>query len=670
MVGSLPRSEVVAAVDTVVTNPAVLRSLAQALEADVDALHHAAPPVVTRLVVELVNRGATTLVAPRCVGCGRGGQPLIRTERGGLCKRCAQRRLVADCGCCGVAKPVVGRTDDGKPICEPCRRRLRGHRRCGRCATIASIAVRARDGQPDVCVNCYQLPEADCSVCHRRRPCVFAATGTPICKTCAPRHATPCARCAAVRPPTVRWPEGPVCDPCYTAALRHRGVCAGCGQQRRLVTPPGPAATTCADCAGLPVTHTCQDCGIEDKLYEKDRCAHCSLRRRTRTLLSDHNGQIPARFAGVFDAITTSRNPCTALNWLRKGAGAVLLADLAAGRLTASHEALDAHPRHRAADYLRHILSAHGVLPPRDEALARTERWLTILLAAIDRPEHRTLVHAYATWRVMRQLRRTTQTNPQPRTATAHARNRITASASLLAWLHTRDRCLTTCRQADIEDWLATGPAAYHARDFLTWAAQHHHSSRLDLPLPPRATTPATDPDQPWPLVTRLLHDDNLEITDRVAGCLMLLYGQQQSRIATMTTDQISIHDDTVHIRFGRHPVPVPEPLGALLLTLTRHGRPYLGVGSPPTSRWLFPGGLPGQPITPARLAERLRALGMPTQTGRRAALLDLAAKLPTAVLADLLNLHPTTAVHWTRQATTDWAHYAAEIALTHDHQP
>jgi hypothetical protein len=53
----------------------------------------------------------------------------------------------------------------------------------------------------------------------------------------------------------------------------------------------------------------------------------------------------------------------------------------------------------------------------------------------------------------------------------------------------------------------------------------------------------------------------------------------------------------------------------------------------------------------------------------RRAALTDLAALLPAAVLADLLSLSPQTAVHWARQAGADWSGYAAEIARTSNHQ-
>jgi hypothetical protein len=45
----------------------------------------------------------------------------------------------------------------------------------------------------------------------------------------------------------------------------------------------------------------------------------------------------------VFEAIITAWQPRSALNWLHNGAGAGLLADVAAGRLAATHQALDAH---------------------------------------------------------------------------------------------------------------------------------------------------------------------------------------------------------------------------------------------------------------------------------------------------------------------------------------
>jgi hypothetical protein len=663
---SLPRPVIAAAVDAVAPAGQALRHLAAALADDPGALSRGAPPVAGRLTAELIARGSATLTVPACTGCGRTGWPLFRGEDGGMCQRCRNWQLAAACTGCGKVKPVAVRTDAGHPACEVCRRRSgRASRRCGVCGKTAPVAVRARGGEPDICVNCYRMPEAVCGGCGRLRECRFAGTGRPVCASCSPRATARCARCGQLRPPQARWPEGPVCDPCYTAALRRRGTCAACGQQRRLAAPPGPAADTCADCAGLPVICACADCGIEDKLYERGRCDRCSLRRRTAALLAGPGGDVPAALLPVLEAISAARTPKSGLNWLRRGAGAAILADLAAGRLAATHEALDAHPRPRAAGFLRHMLTAAGVLPARDEELARTEQWLGPVLGAIEAAPDRRLVQAYATWQVIRRLRVTAGRGARPRTYTAHARNNIRAAAGFLAWLRTRQATLASCQQPDVDDWLATGPSACLVRDFLTWAAGRGHCPGFAVPGPARASGTGASQDERWALAARLLHDDTLDLTDRAAGCLLLLYGQQLSRIAAMTASQVTSHDGTVFVRFGHDDVPVPAPLGVILTELIRAGRTRTGTGSPATTPWLFPGGLPGCPITASRLGGRLRHLGIYAMACRRAALTDLAAQLPAAVLADLLHLAPGTAVHWMRQAGGDWNRYAAQIART-----
>jgi hypothetical protein len=669
---SLPAGEAAAAVDAVATTPAVLRELAAALTADPDMLRHAAPPAAWRLAAELIARGSKALVLPGCARCGRTGKPLYRTPGGGMCKPCAARHITGECAHCGEVKPLGSRDAGGRRICERCRRHDRGHRQCGRCGKVASIAVRAAGGAPDICVNCYQMPSAVCRVCGRYRECNFAAIGHPVCPSCSPRATAICARCGQDRPPQARWPEGPVCDPCYTAALRRRVPCASCGQLRRPVFPPGPGADTCATCSGQPVTCACTGCGVEDKLFERGRCARCSLRRRAGQLLSGGTGQVPATMTAVLEAICSARNPHTALNWLRSGAGAGILADLAAGRLAATHDALDEHPRPRAAGFLRQMLTAGGVLPPRDEELARTEQWLATLLGSITIPEHRRTVHAFATWHVMRRLRRASASRRGPRTYTAYTRNTIKAAAQFLGWLAERGTTLAGCSQADADDWLATGPAAAHVRDFLTWAADRGHCPTLDLPGTQRRDGTAITDARRWELAARLLHDDGIDVTDRVAGCLVLLYGQPMTRVAALTISQITGHDDSedITIRLGQHDVPVPEPLGKLLLALAADGKSHTGTGSPADRQWLFPGLLPGRPITPARLAQRLGTTGIPVMAGRRAALISLAAQMPAAVLADLLGLQPTTTVRWMHQAGADWNRYAAELARERTHEP
>jgi hypothetical protein len=98
---------------------------------------------------------------------------------------------------------------------------------------------------------------------------------------------------------------------------------------------------------------------------------------------------------------------------------------------------------------------------------------------------------------------------------------------------------------------------------------------------------------------------------------------------------------------------------------LANSRRPYSGVGSPDITPWLFPGLHPGRPLTAYTLGQRLQHLGIDPAAGRRAALTDLAAHLPAAVLARVLNLSPSTAVRWVRAAGGDWTTYAAQ--LIHD---
>jgi hypothetical protein len=663
-----------AAVDAVATNPAAARELTAALLADPHALSVGAPPVIGRLLTQLRAAGST-LPEPGCARCGRTGWPLTRSGVGGVCARCRRRQLAAACVRCGVIKPVAARDAGHQPVCARCADRPQ--RACGQCGRVRRIAIRATGSEPDICDGCFQGRHAVCGACGRRRPCAFVAQGHPTCQACRPRTLAACAHCGQTRPPSVRWPEGPVCDPCYTAALRRRGPCTTCGTLRRLVAPPGPGAITCADCAervGLPTAqlrgHVCGDCGIEDKLYERGRCAPCALRRRTDELLRAGAEQLPAELTGVYQSIITTDTPRSALNWLRRGAGAALLTELAAGDLAPTHDALDAHPHRRGAHYLRQLLVANQVLPARDEALAGTERFLAELLAGIDRDPHRRLLAAYATWRVLRRLRRTAERATRPRTYTHHARLQITTAARFLDWLAARRTDLRDTTQADIDDWLtSTGPSAHAVRDFLNWAREHRHCHRFLVPTPGRRPGPAITDDQRWTLLARLLHDDELELTDRVGGALLLLYGQQLSRITALTTAQLRRRGEQVFLRLGRDEITVPEPLAGLLTALARDGRRYLGVGSP-TTTWLFPGLLPGRPLTPARLGERLRTLGIYAQPGRRTALTGLAAQLPAAVLADLLHLHPTTAVRWVHDAGGDWNRYAAQLINTRDHQP
>lgn len=386
----------------------------------------------------------------------------------------------------------------------------------------------------------------------------------------------------------------------------------------------------------------------------------CALAERSARLL----GGPRAELAGLHHAIVSARQPYSAHNWLRQARGAAILAEIASGALALTHEALDAHRCPGAARYVRQMLVAGDVLPARDEALIALEAWVTKRVEAVGDPEHRRLLRAYATWGVLRRARQRAERAKAVRTPTRHAKTRLLAAIAFLAWLAERDRTLADAEQGDIETWLAEGPASAHeVKDFLGWAAQRKATGRFEIPSPPLREGTALDDDQRWAIVVRLLHDDDLDVTDRVAGCLVLLYAQQLSRIVAMTVDQVIRDGDDVYLGLGAGRAPVPEPLGSLVVELVATGRSHVGFGSPAPHTWLFPGLHPGRPLHPGHLGERLAKLGIDARAGRRSALMHLAGQLPAAVLAEMLHLHATTAVRWVAAAGGDWSTYAAQVA-------
>jgi hypothetical protein len=369
----------------------------------------------------------------------------------------------------------------------------------------------------------------------------------------------------------------------------------------------------------------------------------------------------------VADAIAGHPQPYSALNWLERSGAASILAEMASGALGATHEALDAARAGAAGEFLRQMLVAGGVLAERDEALVRLEAWVARRLGEVVDPQRARLLRSYATWRVLRRARRRAEGSTRPRTATRYAKTNLAGAIAFCAWLDRRGVTLSEARQVDVEAWIAEGPpSAHQVRDFLNWTAQRKTTGRLVVAGRPRPAAPPTDDPERWRIVERLLHDGDIELTDRVAGCLVLLYAQQLSRIVALQVDHVVTAGNDVYLALGPDPVILPEPLGALVVALATVGRRYVGVGSPPKQVWLFPGLHPGRPLHPSHLGERLTRLGIATMPARRAALMHLASRLPAAVLAEMLHIHPTTAVRWVALAGGDWNTYAAEIARHH----
>jgi len=139
---------------------------------------------------------------------------------------------------------------------------------------------------------------------------------------------------------------------------------------------------------------------------------------------------------------------------------------------------------------------------------------------------------------------------------------------AFLAWLDGRGRQLGECTQHDLDQWFATGPTTRrHVITILSWARQQRIIHDVAIPVISTDGVEACPPgtDARLAAIRRLLLDETLAPGDRLAGCLVVLYGQQPSRIAALRVTDTSYADGTTRLKLGADWLDVPEPVAALL---------------------------------------------------------------------------------------------------------
>ena len=683
----LAAGDVAAVVERIAAHRQPRRLLATAVSSDPAWAHGStiAPVVVERLITALESLGSNRFTPPCCGSCGRAAHCVGRDGHGlRLCKACDHRRRTGECAMCGRQRTVGLRLADGGALCGTCYRRHPDRLApCVYCHTVGIVHRRQPDGQA-VCPRCYMrrvrgfedMPGdvvAVCIDCGRRGFCIGVSTGAPRCARCYPKRQAPCVRCGRVGSVGVVWAAGVHCHRCRHQVLDSSGTCEACGEQRRIDPRNGDGRAVCSTCAGLDPLSTCVTCCIEARLWDKGRCSGCTLQHRLDGLFAAAPVGIAEQLAPLREALTTEGSDRAILSWLcRRGSGGRLLGELFDGTLAVSHDALDVIGT-KGADYLRHVLVAVGVLTERDESLARLERWLTAQLAEIDHTDDRHHVDTFATWHVLRRRRQRAARTGTTTGSTTAARRTISATIELLAWLRQHERALDTITQADIDLWVANHPARRQAAgSFLRWAAARRLAppvkiTRRRYQHPGAATITAADHHA---ILQRLATDTSLPAWERAAGLLVALYGQPASKLARLRVDDVTINTDAVTLRLGRNQIELPPVLARLVVDLAADRRGPAHIRTPAANRWLFAGTQPGQPLSANWLAARIAAHGLPVTPLRTATLLELAAELPAAVLADLLGLSTTTAVRWTQAAGGEWATYAAVRARSTRRQP
>jgi hypothetical protein len=307
-----------------------------------------------------------------------------------------------------------------------------------------------------------------------------------------------------------------------------------------------------------------------------------------------------------------------------------------------------------------------GVLPPRQELIEDVDAWLDDLLGDVAREHAQLLVRPFARWAVLRRARNRARTRTFTEASGSWARQQIRAAVEFLTWLDQRGAGLADVGQPEVDAWLTSGGSQrYSIRYFLTWARRHRLAGPVTVPLR-QARTPEQElpEDQRWHQLQRCLLEAALPLRVRVAGALVLLYGQPVSRIVQLEHEQLSHPHGQAYLILDQHPVLIPPPLADLIDQLHATATPIAvlgGRGSP--GSWLFPGQVPGRHLSVNGLVRQLNTHGIQARTARSAALINLAADLPAAVLADLLGLHINTAVRWVKRARRDWASYLAARA-------
>jgi hypothetical protein len=601
------------------------------------------------------ERAERRLPKEACAKCGNVRWILKRLEDGGgLCGSCnPYQPPKKTCIACGRERPVHARTPDG-PVCGSCHKRP-AHT-CGVCSKVGKLYRRERDGEPAICPACYQKPKTVCEGCGKLRHCARnrATGGTSICAVCRTRKIE-CARCGRLRPFAANLPLGAVCGGCYSVIRRQITACPRCGRDELMIARDADGTPICGPCAGRAVDYSCKRCGVVAlKGAGGGLCYACAATDRINALLANYASADRDQVAA---AIVGGRSGEAVWQYLEPGApAAALIERLVATGKPLSHALLDAEAPSPAVHRLRALLMHPGVLPERADHLERIVPWMQALLAE-QPPTIAQPIETWMRWRVLRRARRRTERRPFTPAAAHAVRSQVRATLRFLTWLDAQQLTLAALTQPVLERWLTQdgGPGADEIRDFLTWAQGRGLAKELTVPIPtPREALVALEEDERWEHLRRALTDEGLPSDLRTAAALMLLYGLTFSRIQQLRRDEIEERSDGLYLaldRRGGHRLRLAEPVGDLL---TRHLTNTAGA----LSDWVFPGTMPGQPVSEG-LRQRLRRAGFPNLArARAAALITLLEDVPPPVLASLLGLHPATAERWARYAQPDWSAY------------
>lgn len=461
----------------------------------------------------------------------------------------------------------------------------------------------------------------------------------------------------------VYWPGDQLCHSCFYTAMRTQGICPNCGHDGVLPgrlnrTDPHPV---CLTCAAIPGDYTCRTCGHEGEIHRRGECARCALRDDLCKILLHHPAD-PTAMETLLEALCGVDRPESILTWKRNIQVLELLGGITSGTTPLTHDGLDAAGPGRHISHLRSILEHHGLLPPRDEHLARFELWLTAKLDAIDSPAVRGPVEQFATWHHLRRLRSESKPGQGTDGPKRSAKQEITETIKFLTWLEQAyNRTAYTCTQQDVDNYLASGPTTRHLiRTFFVWAKSSRINRSVNIGFRQAKTTPTITQDQRLAWLKELLTGDSESLPYRAAGILLLLYAQPLTKIAALQTTAVVRVDGETRIGLGTEPTPVPEPFVSQLNHHLYNRPNQRTTGGLVVTSWLFPSNRPGRHLDPQSIMMRLRWLGINLLGSRNRALQELVSQMPPPVVAQMLGYSDQVTQKHADDAGNTWMQYAS----------
>ena len=374
-------------------------------------------------------------------------------------------------------------------------------------------------------------------------------------------------------------------------------------------------------------------------------CAHCCLTDDLTELLRAPTGDIPPALRPLFDALTQQQHARSATIWLTINKDAKkLLRDFATGAAPIAHQTFTEHPSPGKVAFLRQLCVEHGLLGKVNLDIERFAEWVTAKVATLS-PADAVLIRQYATWVHLARMRTLDEAGTMRKGTFLSAKQSVTTAIDFVRHLRSRGRTDTECAQADVDDWLLSGPTTRSlARGFVRWAIRHGHLDEVRFPYRVAKTAPMITQDQRLTHVRALVTSDSpLDADVRVSGLLFLLYGQPLTRVARMTLEQVEESGDGIEIRFSRDRIVVPPPFDGLV---RRHlaSLPNMTTSLHRENHWLFPGRAPGEHLHQTTIMNKLRDQGIDLRGARNSVLRALVLEMPAPIVADSLGYSYTVA--------------------------